>query len=168
MLGLGMNWRIFLSPLILLFSACDDGEPVGTYYEPLFLNETYVDVSLVWSCDTENGGNPTGSEMLEPSLIPPNDTAYSVPGESFPLLHEDGLSWCFGDGEAHVVKIVFGGGQKSCLLYGNGRPAKDDIMSFSSYENIGLWDGNMRGANKPYGMLYRITEEMRASAKPCE
>ena len=154
--------------LPFVFTSCtDDSESCkDAFFEPMFLNESGVDVTMVWSC--QYSGPIDGDDNPFSFTIRPNDTANSERIWVFPYLHKDtGLSWCFGEGQ--TVRIVFDGELRRCLLFGDEYPQENDIMSFSSYKNIGSWRGGTRSSVCiPDGMLYRITEEMRASARPCE
>ena len=164
--------RFLMLPAVLPFVlvSCDCDEPCeDAFFEPMYLNESGVDVTMVWSCSTEEHSGPIDGEENQFSFtIRPNDTANSERIWDFPFLHKDpGLFWCYGEGQ--TVRIVFDGEPRRCLLFGDEYPQENDIMSFSSYKNIGSWSGGTRSSVCiPDGMLYRITEEMRASAKPCE
>ena len=153
--------RLAVLPFVL--ASCTSVSETGdASYEPLYLNETRNEVRFVWS-DPEVGWSDT-------MAIAPEDTAYCAPDgdDDFPHLKKNGLHWSEKD-PLYDVRLVFDGEPKRCLDFTGDELADGDIRDFASYENIGKCGFCvMRMMSIPYGMLYRITEEMRASAKPCE
>lgn len=159
---------LMLSALLAAFAVgcAEDGRGEPSY-EPLFLNETNTALSLSWSIhdDGETTGNTDWNGKV---VILPNDTAYCEHGGYFPYLHESGLDWA-GQTERYDVKIVFAGEPQKCLSYMGETLTDGDIRAFDSYEDLGQCGFCVsRAQTIPHAMLYRITEEMRASAGPCE
>ena len=157
-----------LSALLAAFVAsCAEDGPSDTSYEPLFLNETNAALSLSWSIH-DDGETAENTDRNGKVVILPNDTAYCEHGGHFPYLHESGLDWA-GRTERYDVEIVFDGEPQKCLWYKGEALTDGDIRAFDSYEDLGQCGFCMsRAQTIPHAMLYRITEEMRASAGPCE
>ena len=130
-------------------------------YEPLFLNETEVDVSLYY------GVIDGDEEKLETINIASGDTVYNRPGGTFPFLHKEGLG-SFGS-DLYDVRLVFHTSPQTCLTFKDIEFQEHDIRDFSSYENLGICRKcSMRGESEPDGMLYRITEDLLERAELCE
>ncbi len=146
--------------LAIALASCSSTETGGASYEPLYLNETRNEVRFVWS-DPEIGWSDT-------MAIAPDDTAYCASDGDFPHLKKNGLHWSEKD-PLYDVRLVFDGEPKRCLDFKGDSLVANDIRDIESYENTGECGFCvMRAMSIPYGMLYRITEEMRASAGPCE
>ena len=150
---------LFLSVLFVILCGCT--ETGGPNYEPIYLNETNVNVSIlygVFDIDYDN---------VDTVVVNPADSAYCVPRGYFPLLNENGLIGM--DSTPYDVLLVFSVSPQRCLLFKGKEYREDDIRSFSSYENIGRCDFCVtRGEYVTYGMLYRITEDMLKEAVPCD
>ena len=126
-------------------------------YEPLYLNETDVEVSFIYGSIKD--------DVIRDSLkIKPGDTVYnpsSEPLSDFPFLHQDGLD--------SDVRLIFHTQPQKCLTFKGDELQKKDIRNFASYENIGSCRYcMMRGQSEPDAMLYRINEDLLKQAKPCE
>ena len=162
--------HFLMLPAVLPFvlaSCASVSETGDASYEPLYLNESDVQVAFVWYWPAEEASGDTAA-LLGTFKMQPQDTAYCSPGGEFPLLDEKGLHWSEKD-PLYDVRLVFDGEPKRCLDFTGDELVDGDIRDFASYENIGKCGFCvMRMMSIPYGMLYRITEEMRASAKPCE
>ena len=130
-------------------------------YEPFFLNETEVDVSLYY------GVIDGDEEKLESINIASGDTVYNRPGGTFPFLHKGGLGSFESD--LYDVRLVFHATPQKCLTFKDIEFQEHDIRDFSSYENLGICRKcSMRGESEPDGMLYRITEDLLERAEPCD
>ena len=142
-------------------------ETGGVDYEPIYLNESDVQVAFTWYWPAEETSGDTAA-LLGTFMMQPQDTVYCSPGGKFPLLDENGLRWSEKD-PLYDVRLVFDGEPKRCLDFTGESLVDNDIRDIASYENTGECNFCvMRTMSIPYGMLYRITEEMRASAGPCE
>src|SRR5690554_1892279 len=148
----------------IYFSSCTKTDDYGPSYEPLYLNETDVDVLFLFK-DMESYSQNSGEVLIHPM-----DTIYCLPGGRFPLLQKSGLRWS-GKLPFYDIKLIFNPDTDSSkCLYFEGDPIKEnDIRSFSSYENIGNCDFCViRTESIPYGMLYRITDDMLQEVVPCD
>ena len=81
--------RFLMLPAVLPFVlvSCDCGEPCeDAFFEPMYLNESGVDVTMVWLCSTEEYSGPIdGEENPFSFTIRPNDTANSERIWDFPF-----------------------------------------------------------------------------------
>ena len=159
MLGIVMRNKLVIVFLCMFIYCCSDHDEER--YEPLYLNETDNDVVLIWSHPEEN--EPVGEIRIHP-----NDTAYCSPGGIFPILLQSGLHG-IDDYPLFDVRLIFEVDPRKCILFEGVSMKNRDIRQFSSYENIGECDFCVeRAMSTPYGMLYRITDDMLESAGPCE
>lgn len=152
--------HLFLSYLMLLLGCSWDSNDYQECYEPFFLNETEVKVSLFY------GSIENGEEDFQSVEIESGDTAHNIDG-TFPFLHKEGLS--FFESNLYDVRLVFHTNPKKCLTFKGSEFQKHDIRDFSSYENLGPCKNcSMRGQSEPEAMLYRINEELIECAEVCE
>ena len=144
----------------MVLCCCTDRDALSQY-EPMFLNETDTNVLFVY------GSFEEGAKSLDSVQIMPGDTLFCSPGKKFPWLDEKGLNR--GDGSLYDVRLVFKKNPEKCLDFeGNGK-ISNDIRAFSSYENIGLcYFCANRAEVTPYGMLYRINDDLFMRADSCE
>ncbi len=161
-LGAAMKFFLLTQAILLLLWGCYRSNDHQECYEPIYLNETDVDVLFLFGSVESNG-----TENFDSLMILAGDTAYSRPGAEFPILHKEGLEGFWSD--LCEVRLIFQTAQKKCLIFNTGIPRKNDIWLFSSYENIGTcYECMVRGQSVPDGMLYRITDDLLEQAKPCE
>lgn len=143
-----------LSALAIMGCSSDDYQEC---YEPLYLNETNVDVSFIY-------GSITDGVIRDSLKIKPGDTIYNPsngPLSDFPFLHKDGL-----DAD---VRLMFHTQPQKCLTFKGDELQKKDIRNFASYENLGSCSYCIiRGQSEPDAMLYRINDELLKQAEPCE
>ena len=150
-------YRVHFVIFLLLVYGCTDQNELQ--YEPIFLNQTNVDVLLFWE--------EPGIRDLDSVLINSGDSAYCKSGY-FPTLQKSGLRWS-DKSSLYDVKLVFETNPRKCLLFAGNQVLNDDIRTFSSYENIGECDFcAIREMSAPDGMLYRITEEHLKRATDCD
>lgn len=155
-----MKREIFCIAVGLVLCSCTDREALSQY-EPMFLNETDARVLFVY------GSFEDGAKSLDSVQIMPGDTLFCVAGKKFPWLDEIGLNQ--GDGSLYDVRLVFKKDPEMCLDFEGNEKISNDIRTFSSYENIGLcYFCANRAEVTPYGMLYRINEDLLKQANHCE
>ena len=161
MLGNKMR-KFFCFSILFFFLVCScDSNDYQECYEPLYLNETNVEISLLY------GSIKDDEIKLDTISIAIGDTIYNTDGGSFPFLHKEGLS-TFGP-YLYDVLLIFHTTPQKCLAFKDDILPNHDIRSFSSYENLGkCYYCSMRGQSVPDGMLYRITEDLLKQAEPCE
>ena len=161
MLGVMMKKVFFTLLFFLLLWGCSwDSDDYQECYEPLFLNETKVDVSLFY------GSIGDDEENLQSIVIKSGDTTYNQDG-TFPFLHKEGL----GSFESNLydVRLEFHTTQKMCLTFKGKEFQKHDVRDFSSYENLGPCKYcSMRGQSEPDAMLYRINDDLLKRANSCK
>lgn len=154
-----MKKYLLLAALCLFFCCCTDHN--DTSYEPLYLNETEIDVSLYYGVIDDD------EENLKSIKIAPDDTVYNRPGGIFPFLHKEGLGAFESD--LYDVRLVFHTTPQTCLTFKDVEFQEHDIRDFSSYESLGACNNcSIRGESEPEGMLYRITEDLLERAEPCD
>ncbi len=155
-----MKKSLFLSVFFVILCGCT--ETGGPNYEPIYLNQTDVNVLVLWRY-VEN-------TFFDTVLVESGDSSYAVVDDRFPLLQENGLRWS-EKSPLYDVKLVFYSNTDSskCLSFEGEKIKQNDIRSFSSYESIGRCDFCVvRAMAYPEGMLYRITEDMLNEAVPCD
>jgi len=161
-LGVEMKKMVILMLGVFCLSSCTT-DVNGKQYEPIYLNETDVNVLLL--C-----GYPENT-FFDTVLVESGDSSYAVVDDRFPLLQENGLRWS-EKSPLYDVKLVFYSNTDSskCLSFEGEEIKQNDIRSFSSYENIGIcYFCVSRGVmSEPDGMLYRITDDMLKNAAPCD
>jgi len=160
-LGVVMKkWVILMLGVFCLSSCSTDANDMQ--YEPIYLNQTDVNVLVLWRY-VEN-------TFFDTVLVESGDSSYAVVDDRFPLLQENGLRWS-EKLPLYDVKLVFYSNTDSskCLSFEGEKIKQNDIRSFSSYESIGRCDFCVvRAMAYPEGMLYRITDDMLKEAVPCD
>lgn len=154
-----MKKMLFWGVLFALLCGCSEqGCP---NYEPIYLNETEVDVSIMY------GHIEEGFDYEDTLVIKSGDSSYCMSGEYFPLLSKDGLTGM--NSKPYDVLVTFSVNPRKCLFFKGNNYYERDIRKFSSYKNIGECGFCVeRGECVTEGMLYRITDDMLKEAKPCD
>lgn len=151
---------LFFSYLMLLMGCSWNSNDYQECYEPFFLNETEVNVSLFF------GSIENAEEDFQTVEIEPGDTAHNTNG-TFPFLHKEGLGYF--ESNLYDVRLIFHTQPQKCLTFKGDELQKKDIRNFASYENIGSCRYcMMRGQSEPEAMLYRINEDLLKQANHCE
>ena len=149
--------KMFVLLVALFLMSCSETQ--GTHYEALFLNQSEVEVLLIWGNDHNKDPDTI--------MIASGDTSTAVKEFRFPLLQENGLRWS-EESSLYDVQLAFyvDSDSSKCLCYTGSDYVENDIRNIKSYENIGEID--IRGNYISEAMLYRITDDMLKEAKPCD